>query len=187
MDFKLRLNHDVFEDNPELRTVPEFSGVNFTDRMMKYVMLVAWYKSPLRMKSPEDRKFKAAVWAGYKLEKDSNRPDINMRNVLTGKVATIEAAIRAMKELNPNEWKIAEAMQYQVDEIVEFFKKPNKTIIELEKAVKLMGMLPELLKKKKEVLEVLNFSDQDSVGNSEEVVKDTLIEKSILDEYNESL
>jgi hypothetical protein len=187
MDFKLRLNHDVFEDNPELRTVPEFSGATFSDRMMKYVMLVAWYKSPLRMKDLEDRKFKAAIWAGYKLEKDSNRPDVNMRNVITGKVATIEAAIRAMRALNPNEWKIVEGMQCQIDEILDVFKKPGKTIVEIEKAAKLMGLLPELLKRKKEVLEILNFSDQDSVGNNEEVVKDTIIEKSILDEYNENL
>ena len=183
-NFKLRLDHDVFEDNPELRVIPAFSKL--TDRQMKYVMLVDWYKSPIRLMEREQRKHKAALLAGYKLEKDGTRPDMNMRNLIAGKVNTIEAALREMREIQHDDEKdIIEAFDTQVDEIVQFFKKPNKTIVELEKSVKLMGMLPEILKRRKEILEILNFREPEIVDVIEEKKSNDDIGFSILDEYNE--
>lgn len=187
MNFKLRLDKDVFEDNPELRTIPEFSHKQFTDRMMKYVMLMELHLSPLRLLRYEDRKYKAALLAGYKLEKDGSAPDVNMRNVLNGKVASIEAGLRAMRELQFDEDRdIDEAYNMQINEIVQFFKKPGKTVFELEKTTKLMKELPDLLEKRKKIREILNFRVQDSLEVSEASTNGTKVNKSVLDMYNEN-
>lgn len=183
-NFKLRLDHNVFEDNPEFKIIPEFA--NLTDRQMKYVMLVEWHGTPLRRMKKDDRKYKAALMAGYKLEKDGSRPDMNMRNLLAGKVATIEAALREMKSLqHDSEQEIMEAFDTQIDEIIAFFKKPNKTIIELEKATKMMSILPTILQQRKAILEILNFRDENVVNTDEGPLKEPEIKLSILDEYNE--
>jgi len=187
MNFKLRLDHDVFEDNPELRTIPEFSHKMFTDRMMKYVMLMEWHLSPLRLLRYEDRKYKAALLAGYKLEKDGSAPDVNMRNVMNGKVNSIEAALRVMREIQFDEDKdIDEAYNSQIREIVDYFKKPDKTIFELEKATKLMEKLPSLLENRKKVREILNFRLQDSIEAVENTTIGTKTNKSVLDMHNEN-
>jgi hypothetical protein len=183
-NFKLRLDHDVFEDNPELKIIPEFS--NLTDRQMKYVMLVEWHGTPLKRMKLEDRKYKAALMVGYKLEKDGSRPDMNMRNLINGKVNTIEAALREMKGIqHDTEGEIMEAFDTQINEIIEFFKKPGKTIIELEKASKMMSVLPNLLQQRKAILEILNFRDENIVNTDEGPIKEPEIKLSILDEYNE--
>lgn len=187
MNFKLRLDHNVFEDNPELKTIPEFSHAQFTDRMMKYTMLMEWHLSPLRLLRYEDRKYKAALLAGYKLEKDGSQPDVNMRNVINGKVNSIEAALKAMRDIQFDEDRdIDESYNMQIREIVDYMKKPNKTIFELEKATKLMEKLPKLLEDRKKIREILNFRAQDSLEALETSGNGTKVNKSVLDIYNET-
>lgn len=173
----------VFEDNPELKAIPEFE--NLTERQMRYVMLVDFHGSPLRLMKVADRKFRAALISGYKLEKDGKRLDVNGRNLIEGKVATIEQARRVLNEIqHDSERELMEALSTQIDEIVKFFKKPNKTIQELDKAVILMTKLPTILETKKKILEILNFRDQDFVNTAEAVEPDE-VKATLLDEYND--
>lgn len=174
----------IFEDNPELLAIPEFERL--TDRQMRYVMLVDFHGSPLRMMKPEDRKYRAAIIAGYKLEKDGKRLDINGRNLIEGKVATIELARRMLKEIqHDTEREIMDALDTQLNEMVNFFKKPDKNLQELDKAMNLMAKLPIILETKKKILEILNFRDQDFVDTIENL-EDENIKSSFLDEYNEN-
>lgn len=173
----------VFESNPELKAIPEFEGL--TERQMKYVMLVDFHGSPLRLMKPADRKFRAALIAGYKLEKDGKRLDINGRNLIEGKVATIEQARRVLNEIQyDSERELMDALSTQIDEMVRFFKKPNKTTQELDKAVQLMTKLPAILETKKKILEILNFRDQEFVNTTEDMEPDN-VKASLLDEYND--
>lgn len=182
LNLKLTEN-PVFEDNPELKAVPEFE--NLTERQMRYVMLVDFHGSPLRLMKPADRKFRAALISGYKMEKDGKRLDINGRNLIEGKVATIELARKTLNEIqHDGEREIMEALSTQVDEMVKFFKKPNKTVQELDKAVILMTKLPVILETKKKILEILNFRDQEFVNTTEAVESDN-VKASLLDEYND--
>ena len=181
LNFKLTDN-DVFEDNPELLLIPAFKVL--TSRQMRFVMLVDWYGSPLRMMKVDNRKLKAAYMAGYKSEKGSDKPDINTKNLINGKVASIEAARREMKEIqHDNEMDLKEALDTQIDEVINFFKKPNKTALELDKAVNLMTKLPAILETKRKILELLNFREPNIVV---EEIKGEETESSFLDNYMET-
>lgn len=182
LNFKLS-DAPVFKDNPELLAIPEFSKL--TDRQMRYVMLCDWYGSPLRLMKAEDRKHKAAILAGYKLEKDGKRLDINGRNVIEGKVATIEQARKMMQEIQYDlEMDIKEALDMQIDEIVGFFRMQGKNLQQLEKAVTMMTKLSTILETRKKILELLNFRANDIV---EEAIEEEKQELSFLDELNETI
>jgi len=181
LNFKFTDN-DIFEDNPELRLIPEFEKL--TSRQMRYIMLVDWYGSPLRLMKSDNRKLKAALMAGYKMEKDGVKPDLNTRNLIAGKVASVEAGRRAMREIqHDNEMDLKEALDTQIDEVINFFKKPDKTALELDKAVNLMTKLPTILKTKREILELLNFREPNVVI---EEIKGEESESSFLDDFMET-
>jgi len=184
LNFKLS-DKPVFEDNPEFLAIPEFARL--TERQMRYVMLVDFHGSPLRMMKPSDRKFRAALQSGYKLEKDGKRLDINGRNLVEGKVGSVEAARKVLKDIQyDNEYELMEALNTQVDEMIKFFKKPDKTAQELDKSVQMMTKLPVILETKKKILEILNFRDQNTVDTTEEALQDD-VNVSLLDEENEQL
>lgn len=182
-DFRLRPNVPVFEDNPELKAIPEFERL--TDRQMRYVMLVDWYRTPLRMMKLEDRKVKAALMAGYKMERGGDRLDVNARNVVDGKVANIEAARKVMKEIQFDfDRDMFEALDLQIEEIKTFLRKPEKKTQELEKAISFAQKLPILYETRAKLKAILGMREEDEI---QEIVPDsgTFHEKTLLDEYND--
>jgi hypothetical protein len=182
-DFRLRLDKPVFEDNPELKILPEFARL--TDRQMKYVMLVDWYRSPLRMMKIEDRKLKAALLAGYKLEKGGDRPDVNTRNVVDGKVGTIEAARKVMKEIQFDfDQDLLDTINFQIEEIKGFLKQPDKTTQQLDKAIQFVQKLPALYETRVKLKAILGMREDVPV---EEIIPEsgTFQERTLLDDYND--
>ena len=183
LSFKLSEN-PVFEDNPEFRSIPEFERL--TERQMRYVMLVDYHGSPLRLMKPELRRNRAAILAGYKFEKDGKRLDVNARNVIGGKDGSIEAARKVLAEIQyDNEWELMEALNTQIEGIIEFFKKPEKTMQELDKSVTLMTKLPAILETKKKILEILNFRDQDFVNTVEITTTEDITSIPLIVEFNQ--
>jgi len=183
LNFKLT-KEDVFQDNPEFLAIPEFERL--TERQMRYIMLVDWYGSPLRLLKSEDRKFRAALMAGYKLEKDGKRLDMNGRNLIDGKVGNIEAARKVMALIQyDNEREIVKAMDSQIEQIIDFLNKLNKSAQELDKATQMMSKLPTILENRKKIIEILNFRDEIIVDTSEEATK-METKRSLLDEFNET-
>jgi hypothetical protein len=182
-DFRLRLDKPVFEDNPELKILPEFARL--TDRQMKYVMLVDWFRSPLRMMKIEDRKLKAALMVGYKLEKGGSRPDVNTRNVIDGKVGSIEAARKVMKEIQFDfDRDLLDTINFQIEEIKAFLRLPNKTTQQLDKAVQFVQKLPALYETRVKLKEILGMRDEAQI---EENIPEsgTFQERTLLDDYND--
>lgn len=160
MLFKVERNKSVFELNPELRAIGAFESL--TDRQMTYVILVADYKSPFRKRAIEDRKYYAAVEAGYKMEKDGKRLDMNGRNLVAGKVANVEAAIRYYRETlqRDEDYEALLSIGMLIAQIRELNAKPEKTVAELEKAVTLtVGKLDKLIETKKRLEEILDMRE----------------------------
>jgi len=125
--------------------------------------------------------------AGYKLEKDGKRLDINGRNVVAGKDGSIEAARKVLAEIQyDNEWELMSALNTQLEGIIEFFKKPDKTTAELDKSVTLMTKLPAILETKKKILEILNFRDQDFVNTVEATKTEDIIDVPLIVEFNQN-
>lgn len=155
MLFKLQKGKDVFELNPQLKAIEEFSGL--TARQMEYVILAFDYKTPFRKQSWQERKRLAALEAGYKLEKDGKRLDINGRNTVEGKVAAIERARKKYETLQKDEdYESLLGLSKLISDIRALNNKSDKDLAELEKAVKFSLQLPALMKAKKELEDILD-------------------------------
>lgn len=109
---------DFFEMNPGANAVKEFKDC--TSRQMFFVGLVADRDrdSPLRTLSERTRREKATVMAGYPLE--GNRPDKNGRNLINGKVAVVEVAIKKYYENQFDEERaMLDAVNAQIQETLD--------------------------------------------------------------------
>src|SRR5690606_5739269 len=115
----------------------------------------------LRMMKIEDRKLKAALMVGYKLEKGGSRPDVNTRNVIDGKVGSIEAARKVMKEIQFDfDRDLLDTINFQIEEIKAFLRLPNKTTQQLDKAVQFVQKLPALYETRVKLKEILGMRDE---------------------------
>jgi hypothetical protein len=93
---------DFFDLNEGAKALEEFNMLS--SRQMFFVCLVADedYDSPLRTLQERVRREKAVVLAGWPLE-DGVRPDKNGRNLINGKVETVEKAIARYREIQYDE------------------------------------------------------------------------------------
>lgn len=181
LNFKLT-DQNPFDDNPEFKAIPELACL--TERQLRYVMLVDWYQSPLRLLPPDERKMRAALLAGYKLEKDGKRLDVNGRNIVEGKVATVERARRVLSDIQYDyERELLIAIDNHINHIIKFLNKREKNAQELEKANNMMSKLPSILENRKKVLEALNFRSEQPI-EIEETPEEH--KRTLLDEFNES-
>lgn len=189
MLYKVINGQDVFVLNPELLAIEEF--VALTDRQMKYVILSTDYKSPMRKLKAEDKKFRAALEAGYKLEKDGKRLDMNGRNICAGKNEKTERAIKKYKILQKDEdYETILGLSRLINDVLTFNMAANKSATEIEKAIKFSKDLPTLIKAKKEIEDILDMredavTDIPDATNADLDVKDTAL--SILATINEEI
>lgn len=189
MLYKVIAGKDVFELNPELKSIEEFEPL--TDRQMKYVIFATDYKSPMRKLKSDDKKFRAALEAGYKLEKDGKRLDTNGRNMTLGKNDKVEKAIKKYKILQKDEdYETVLSLSRLISDIREFNVAANKSATEIEKAIKFSKDLPTLLKAKKEIEDILEMredevTDVQDATNVDLEVKESAL--SVLATINEEL
>lgn len=165
MLFKVEQGKDVFDLNPQLKAVEEFSRL--TDRQMVYVILATDYRSPFRKLSLEEKKTQAATTAGYKYEKDGKRLDMNARNLIAGKVGAVEAAIKRYRELQRDEdYETLLSVSTLISQIRDLNNKPAKSTQDLEKAVKMTKDLATLTKIKKELEHILEVREDEAIDPS---------------------
>jgi len=162
MLFKVHASKDTFELNPSLKAIEEFARL--TDRQMTYVILATDYKSPFRKLSPEERRIQAAISAGYKLEKETNRLDMNGRNVVDGKVGTIVAAVARYNAMQKDEdYETLLSISNLISQIRQFNNKPDKDKDELKAAVDMnVNKLDKLVETKKKLEEILDMRDEET-------------------------
>lgn len=205
MLFKVHYAKDFHELNPEASAIEEFAGL--TSRQMMAVALIADYTSPFRTLPEKERRDKAARAAGYNLEKDGKRLDINGRNVVDRKVPTVEKAIEKYREIQYDQQKdMLEAVDAQIQEAIEMMKMDKREVLKkrlhgkdgqmtdefyspyelTEKSMKLGKLLPELKKTKAEILETIQKDNEVVLGTTtmddvQEVLNDSEQPLSTLD------
>lgn len=116
---------DFFVENPGAEAIEEFNRC--TSRQMFFVCLVADRDpdSPLRTQPELRRRTMAAEIAGWPLE-DGKRLDKNGRNLVAGKVESVEAAIAKYRELQYDENEdMLMAVDAQIQEAI-YMMKANK-------------------------------------------------------------
>lgn len=117
---------DFFEENPGARAIEEFNDL--TTRQMFFVCLVADrdYDSPLRSQPERKRREIGVRVAGWPME-DDKRPDKNGRNLVNGKVAKVESAIKKYVEIQYDEEKaIFEAVDSQIKQSIVFISEDKE-------------------------------------------------------------
>lgn len=166
MHYSLDFNKDIFELNPGLRAIEAY-GV-LTSQQMYFVCLVADtdYDNPVRTLPERKRREIAAKAAGYKMESDGKRFDKNARNLIDGKVESVEKGIATYREnqYDPDQANL-QAVDKQIQEVRDFLmsdktkdsKDDPKLYADLiEKGLKLGQQLPKLVETKKELLGLIN-------------------------------
>lgn len=205
MLYKIREGVSVFEDNPELLTIPEFAKLYSTtafvknedrDRRMRYVMLVADRRSPLRSLPEKQRREKATLIAGW--GKEGNRPDKNAREIIAGKITPIEEAIVKYREYQYDEHQdTLDTVNKQIDEIKEYLKSDKTKARDygkaLEQAAKLGEKLVGLVETKLKLESLLQISTEEkpevTTYSSYDIPEETLNSDeplSTIEQYHQS-
>jgi hypothetical protein len=160
MLFKLISGKDVFDLNPELQAINEFA--NLSAKQMTYVILAVDYKSPFKKLNPTEKKFRAALEAGYPLDGDGKRLNSYGRNITTGKVKAVESAIKKYKVLQRDEdYETILGLSKLVADVRKLNMVADKTVPEIEKAIKFSLDLPKLIKAKKEIEDLLEMREEE--------------------------
>lgn len=185
MLFKVEAGKDIFESNPELKAIPAFADC--PSRELKYVFLVYDYKTPFRDLPIEKRHEPALLAAGYRREPDGSRLDKNARAVLSGNSQRIKEAIGVFKTMQYDDDRelLAEIDSHigQVRKFIKTDKKNNAT--KIKAASDMQKSLPDLLKQRKAVAELLEVREEIPVEEEEEDVMQDTKKLSTLDRINQ--
>lgn len=177
MLFRITDDECVFDINPEIKAIPEFAklddpAVNSVspdarDRRMRFVILYADKKSPLRTLPDKQRREQAARIAGYHLE-EGKRLDKRGRDIVAGNYVTVEAAIKKYREIQFDEDEdILETKRTLIQKNKEYIrsinneKDPNRKDYgrDLKIANEIASKLPDLVKSLKELEEAMKANE----------------------------
>lgn len=160
MYYKLVAGQDIFELNPGLRAVPSFNEM--TDMQMKFICLMCdpSHDNPVRTLEGKNKRTKAAILSGYKLEADNKRLQQNGRDIVNGKNKTIEEGIKQFMDLHYNEkLDTYEALCVQIAEIRDFLRsKKMGDHKKMTAAINYGNKLPELVEAKMKIEQLLSLS-----------------------------
>lgn len=144
----------VYEANSGLRLISEFAAIEGNDdKKMRFVMLVADYKSPLRHHPDQKRRNLAALEAGWTIQDNALRTlDFRGKKVADGKDKAVEAAIAKYRELQKDEdMELLALYDSQIENIRATLSVKSTDVDELKKRSALLEGLPELAKAKREL------------------------------------
>lgn len=118
---------DFFEMNPGALAIPEFSVLSSNQMFAVTLIADRDFDSPLRTLSEKDRREKAVLIAGYKREADGKRPDKNARNIIDGKVASVEEALKKYYEIQYDEEKaMLSSLNAQIKEAIHLMQMDKR-------------------------------------------------------------
>lgn len=173
MLFSIVPKKSIFETNPELLSIPEFA--NLSEKQMRFLVYAYDYRSPYRQLPMDDRKKKAALTAGYKIESSKN---FAREGVLP---ESMEKGASKYLELQYDEdWENLKAFDEQMKEIRDFLKKKDKKSAELKMATQMMKDMVSLNKAREELVKSMGLRDGEE-EDSDIVIK----EVSTLDLINQ--
>ena len=163
---------DVFEQNPELKAIPEFKACS--DRDMRYIALVYDYESPMRKLPLKERCEKAALRAGFKPEiRDEGAKQRILvgklgRDVIAQKPKRIKEAVKAYNELQYDEpMENCRAIQVQIDEYKRFLLRKNKDLDEIKVASRIMKDMKEAVELLEEMKLIYGIVDENEKDEEE--------------------
>ena len=147
---------DIRDTNDTVDAIAEFAVC--TSRELKYVFLTYDFDTPFRQLSFEDRRLKAAISAGYRMEKTRDYPDKTTRKLLNTGYPKVEEAIKAFKGIRRDvDLETLDSYNTQLEQFIEYSKQPKESHKDWEVAMKINKGIFELLKLRKEIIETLDL------------------------------
>lgn len=132
MLFKVHHDKDFKEINPSHEAIPNLERL--TSKQLMFVALVADAESPLRTLPDKKRREEAAKLAGYPLEADNKRLDKNGRNLVDGKVPTVEIGITTYKDLQYDEQRaMLDAVDAQIQRAIHLIQSDHEELCMVKK------------------------------------------------------
>lgn len=182
MIYKIEKDVDVKETNEGLKANEIFNKC--TDRELRYIFLLYDIESPYIKMRFEDRKTKAALDAGYRMEKGGKRFDKNARQVLDGKSRRVNEAIKEFRTIqlasNTN-YAVISALTAQIDRTVSFIEGASTdNVKEMLDINRLASGLEGLIQTKVNIERILQVEDIQDLEEDDE----TLTNLSTLDQVN---
>lgn len=165
MLYAIQKNKSIYDSAPGLRLIKEFADLERGEGdKMKFVMLVADYKSPLKQHPEQRRRELAALECGYKvMDKTHATLDFRAREVVAGKDEKVEAAIKKYREIQFNEDRgNMEMITQQIENIKEVLKQKTDDVDELQKRTKVLQTLPELVETRIRLAKIAGLKEEDT-------------------------
>ena len=175
-------NSTLREANPGIDAVPAFREL--TDKQLLYIYFVYDWNGPYFKAKLEDKKKMAAKDAGLSFEKANGRPSKYTRDIVNLKNHKVNGAVikfNMLQRVTDQDRAILEALQAQIYEIMGMVGSKSDSADDLKKRVVLSKALPDLIKQRKEIAEVVGLRDIAVSSEEDEIEK----ELSTLDELNE--
>ena len=180
MIYKIEKDKSVFESNPGLELNPIF--MECSDKELKYVFLLYDIDSPYAKMSFDERKKRAAISAGFKMNAAGTSFDRTAKLILDGKSKRVNNAIREFNDIqrksNPH-FNILTTISKQIDKTTEFLDKmPAKDMTpdEMMKRNRLATGLVELVDARKKIEKLLASTaledEPDTTTTTEEAIMD---------------
>lgn len=147
---------DIREDNDNIDAIEAF--VTCTSRELKYVFLTYDFGTPFKQQAFKDRRFKAAIEAGYKMEQTRDYPDKTTRKLLNKAFPHVEAAIVAFKGIRRDiDREALESYDIQLEEMNAFLQREKITDKDWDIAIKIVDKMPKFLKTRKDLIDLLDL------------------------------
>jgi hypothetical protein len=172
---------DVRKDNPSIDAVAEFNEC--TSAELKYMLLVYDYETPFRELDVAARKNRAAITAGYKLNKQGKHTK-KTQEMIDGVVPHLAIATRVFMKLQKDiDREAMVAYNQQIEQFINKSKEEKVSDKDWELALKITDKLPKLLQSRKEIQDVLGLRGMEIEDDLEEIDHD--LQLSTLDQVNE--
>jgi hypothetical protein len=176
MHFKVTDNN-LFKDNPELLSIPEFKPFQGKEKVLKWVFFVYDYVSPYRRLPINKRKELVANKLLYS-ENKRTKFDRYVDEVLAGGIGEVQQAIGAFKEIQYDEDReTMDALDEAVRDIKYQLRSPSASLTQAANKSKLVKALREMEEERKKLREIFDFREE-----YEEDDEEVILNVSLLDE-----
>jgi hypothetical protein len=163
MHFKVTDNN-LFKDNPELLSIPEFKPFQGKEKVLKWVFFVYDYVSPYRRLPINKRKELVANKLLYS-ENKRTKFDRYVDEVLAGGIGEVQQAIGM------------DALDEAVRDIKYQLRSPSASLTQAANKSKLVKALREMEEERKKLREIFDFREE-----YEEDDEEVILNVSLLDE-----
>ena len=186
MLYQIERGKSVFDSHNGLRLIPEFAALEedarVGDKWMRYVMLVADYKSPLKQHPITKRKELAILSAGGKIQNRNHETlDLRAREIVEGKNPKVEAALAKYLEIQHDEDRdMLEIINKQIELIKKTIMSSTTKVDgkdvpvetdELKKRNALLMTIPDLVEAKKKLARIADIKDEVFIEETSQEVK----------------